>query len=1198
MDSQQKDSQKDSQQKDSLQQMIVSLPGPSCKINRKIALLGVLYGEKCKAAFDSVSKSVQTLQGLRRVLMNYLHQKHSDNLAAASRFVVLRSPNSCYGCASTFVTQCLEILQVLSKHPSSKKQLVASGILRELFENNIHQGPKTARVQARAALCAFSEGDANAVAELNSLLQKKVVYCLEHHRSMDIALATREELMLLSDVCSLADEFWESRLRIVFQLLFKSIKLGAKHPAISEHVILPCLKIISHACTPPKPDAIDKDPAAGKPTPVSHLKDENSSYESGSSGLVSANRSMPESLEKNWDGASKTQDIQLLSYSEWEKGASYLDFVRRQYKVSQAGRVSQKSRPQRYDYLAMKYALRWKRRCKAAQSEIKLFELGSWVTELILSACSQSIRSEMCMLINLLCGQSSSRRFRLLNLLIFMRDQLLSDVLEALIVIRGLIVQKTKLISDCNRLLKDLLDSLLLEIYLGAAVQFDVHRNQSLDCPPMTVTYRLQVPLKLSSSHLSFIAWLFFYGYHNAAVQLTDHLSHLESMTPPHDVMSLKTTEPMIKELDEDREESQDPERLRDDLKSNQEQLVAVLNLLMLCCKTRENRRALLRLGALGLLLETARRAFSVDAMEPAEGILLIVESLTLEANESDNISVTPGVFTVSSEDAGSSEQAKKIVLMFLERLSHPSGLKKSSKQQRNTEMVARILPYLTYGEPAAMEVLIQHFDPYLQDWGEFDRLQKQFEDNPKDEKIAQQAAKQKFALENFVRVRITKDELLWREIERYNIGERDYWSCCEALEGLSMGHLATQRCIDEEGILPLLHALESVPGENEIGAKAENLLDTLIDKEGTDNGFLAEKVRQLRHTTRDEMRRLALRKREQLLQGLGMRQELTSDGGERIIVAKPVLEGFEDVEEEEDGLACMVCREGYRLRPTDLLGVYTYSKRVNLGVGSSGNARGDCVYTTVSHFNIIHFQCHQEAKRADAALKNPKKEWDGAALRNNETLCNNLFPLRGPSVPMGQYMRYVDQYWDYLNALGRADGSRLRLLTYDIVLMLARFATGASFSADSRGGGKESNAKFLPFMIQMARHLLDHDSSQQNNVVKSITTYLSSPASDSKFSTSPGTQHSAGTEETVQFMMVSSLLSESYESWLQHRRGFLQRGIYHAYMQRHGRSVLRGSPSLPSRQDSGSTSAGPSGETGGSDELFSTIQPMLVYTG
>jgi E3 ubiquitin-protein ligase UBR4 len=173
----------------------------------------------------------------------------------------------------------------------------------------------------------------------------------------------------------------------------------------------------------------------------------------------------------------------------------------------------------------------------------------------------------------------------------------------------------------------------------------------------------------------------------------------------------------------------------------------------MLCCKIRENRRAALRLGALGLLLETARRAFSVEDMEPAEGILLIVESLTLEANESDNISITHSALTATSEETGTGEQAKKIVLMFLERLSHPLGLKKSNKQQRNTEMVARILPYLTYGEPAAMDALVQHFSPYLQDSGEFDRLQKQHQDNPKDESPVQQAAKQRFTLENFVRV-------------------------------------------------------------------------------------------------------------------------------------------------------------------------------------------------------------------------------------------------------------------------------------------------------------------------------------------------------------------------------------------------------------------------------------------------------------
>lgn len=338
-----------------------------------------------------------------------------------------------------------------------------------------------------------------------------------------------------------------------------------------------------------------------------------------------------------------------------------------------------------------------------------------------------------------------------------------------------------------------------------------------------------------------------------------------------------------------------------DELKSNQEELNSVLNLLMYCCKIRENRRSLLKLGALGLLLETARRAFSVDAMEPAEGILLIVESLTMEANESD-IGMSQSVLTVSDEESGAGEQAKKIVLMFLERLCHPLSFKKSNKQQRNNEMVARILPYLTYGQPAAMEALIQHFDPYLQDWGEFDRIQRLHQDNPKDENIALQAAKQRSALENFVRVSESlrasscgerlKDIILQKGIARVAVRHlRDCFAVAKQagfkssvewayglklpsiplilsmLRGLSKGNLATQRCIDEEGILPLLHALEGVSGENEIGARAENLLDTLADKESNGDGFLGEKIHNLRHATRDEMRRRALRKREQLLQ-------------------------------------------------------------------------------------------------------------------------------------------------------------------------------------------------------------------------------------------------------------------------------------------------------------------------------------------
>lgn len=151
------------------------------------------------------------------------------------------------------------------------------------------------------------------------------------------------------------------------------------------------------------------------------------------------------------------------------------------------------------------------------------------------------------------------------------------------------------------------------------------------------------------------------------------------------------------------------------------------------------------------------------------------------------------------------------------------------------------------------------------------------------------------------------------------------------------------------------------------------------------------------------------------------------------------------------------------------------------------------------------------------------------------------------------------------------------------ILQMLARFATGASFSADCKGGGKESNSRFLPFMIQMARHLLDQGNhSQRKTMAKSVATYLTSSSADSTPSAASG-----GTEETVQFMMVNSLLSESYESWLQHRRVFLQRGIYHAYMQHtHGRSPHRASLNQPTAESSGI------------DDLLSIVQPMLVYTG
>ncbi|ERM94155.1 hypothetical protein AMTR_s00010p00167310 [Amborella trichopoda] len=63
--------------------------------------------------------------------------------------------------------------------------------------------------------------------------------------------------------------------------------------------------------------------------------------------------------------------------------------------------------------------------------------------------------------------------------------------------------------------------------------------------------------------------------------------------------------------------------------------------------------------------------------------------------------------------------------------------------QQSSKETMRWWLKYLIYGEQAAMEVLIQHFEPHLQNWGKFDRLQKEHQDNPKDKSLAEKTAAQ-----------------------------------------------------------------------------------------------------------------------------------------------------------------------------------------------------------------------------------------------------------------------------------------------------------------------------------------------------------------------------------------------------------------------------------------------------------------------
>lgn len=196
------------------------------------------------------------------------------------------------------------------------------------------------------------------------------------------------------------------------------------------------------------------------------------------------------------------------------------------------------------------------------------------------------------------------------------------------------------------------------------------------------------------------------------------------------------------------------------------------------------------------------------------------------------------------------------------------------------------------------------------------------------------------------------------------------------------------------------------------------------------------------------------------------------------------------------------------------------------------------------------------------------------------------------------------------------------------VVQMIGRFATNMSFSVDCKGGGRESNSRLLPFMIQMARHLLDQGGASQRRVqAKSLVSYLSpSPApepvegggSGYKPSTPTTPQRGTSSEENVLFMMVQSLLLHSLEEWQRNRRAFIQRGLAHAFVQyRQGRPLLPNSPlpsprtaldlspfqspiaepKTPDNSQHENDAKNNNGVLMGS-ELFTIVHPLLMYVG
>ena len=145
-------------------------------------------------------------------------------------------------CGDLFIGQCLPFLLVLVQHQPSTviAALEQAQALQELFTSNLKLGLPAARQAAKQLLVLlYQQGSSSSKQGLVALIKQRVLYCIHHHRSPDVASSMQQELGLLTELVTgtgNADgQAWQSQMLLLFQLLLPAT---GNSRSVKEHAIV------------------------------------------------------------------------------------------------------------------------------------------------------------------------------------------------------------------------------------------------------------------------------------------------------------------------------------------------------------------------------------------------------------------------------------------------------------------------------------------------------------------------------------------------------------------------------------------------------------------------------------------------------------------------------------------------------------------------------------------------------------------------------------------------------------------------------------------------------------------------------------------------------------------------------------------------------------------------------------------------
>jgi len=570
--------------------------------------------------------------------------------------------------------------------------------------------------------------------------------------------------------------------------------------------------------------------------------------------------------------------------------------------------------------------------------------------------------------------------------------------------------------------------------------------------------------------------------------------------------------------------------------------LLVLLKLFAHCIKVKKNRQRLIDPSlkeVISVLLNTLKMAILADTQDLASGsssslgktnvlelLLTIIEKILSEAAKQSNQE-----YDIFCDHSCTTKEDIKFFL----------NCANSENVRNNTNimhLLMRLIPHLTLNDKQKMLTVLEHFNRHL-NFNKFD-----FENTQEDhfqidcfcvllDGIVKNENGNRFkdliVQEKIVDNAIEYLKLHAPPVKSAVLATSEEWKVftqkpalkyvLRILTGISRGHSISQMLITSESI-PVIHGLEQVSSDSHVGSLAEELLEALM----YNNSVVSEKIENVRKQTREEKKKLAMAVRQKQLGELGMK---ANERGQ-VMAKSSVLRQVEDLGEEQ-GLICIICREGYKFQPHKIFGIYTFTKKCNLDPFEA-KARKTIGYSTVTHFNVVHVDCHMAAVRIAS-----RDEWESAALQNANTKCNGLLPLWGPSVHESVFASCLAQHNNYLQeCTGHRDISYACTI-HDLKLLLYKFAFEESFSLDSGGGGPQSNIHLIPYIIHMALYVINTTRSASRESKKAIL-FLEMPPSK--------WVENCFEVDGPYYWITMSLVINPHQFWEKHKLTFLKRLI------------------------------------------------------